>query len=316
MSLELVQQNDAAQAWQERRLGRTILKTYRTTVDIDSLLPNDKQPRVGPKKDEELQRQIEANDGIFEPLLVEPHPDLPGKFRIIDGDRRWTNSRVLVDDYKKNQFREIPVEITNRPLTDEERLRVWIYIHRQRKEWEAKEKEMVAYRLVDIVGRASSANILGITVPQLDKLVEIYELSEKLTNIAEPGASITWAREIKNLNKNLLTPTVLDSIIRRVNEKEITNSKDIRRLRQILKDPIARDEFLSKKGSIDSSFRKLAPPPKKKSQGLLGEIEELSQALQRHPWTSIAKLKDDPQAIKKIEEAEKLLRDLKKTLSK
>src|SRR5258705_1434814 len=277
MSLELVQSDAAQPVLQERRLGRTILKTYRTTVDIDSLLPNDKQPRVGPKKDEELQRQIEANDGIFEPLLVEPHPDLPGKFRIIDGDRRWTNSKVLVDDYKQNQFREIPVEVTNRPLTDEERLRVWIYIHRQRKEWDAKEKEMAAYSLVNIVRRASSANILGLTVRELDKLVEIYELSEKLANIAEPGASITWAREIKNLNKNLLTPTVVDTVIRRVNEKEITNSKDIRKLRQILKDPVAREGFLSDEGSIDSSFKRLAPTPKKKSQGLLGEIEELNQ---------------------------------------
>lgn len=315
MSLELVQSDAAQPVLQERRLGRTILKTYRTTVDIDSLVPNEKQPRLGPKKDEELQRQIEANEGIFEPLLVEPHPDLPGKFRIIDGDRRWTNSRVLVDDYKKNQFRQIPVEVTDRPLTDEERLRVWIYIHRQRKEWDAKEKEMVAYSLVNIVGRASSANILGITVRELDKLVEIYELSEKLTNIAEPGASITWAREIKNLNKSLLTPTVLDTIFRRVNDKEITNSKDIRKLRQILKDPIAREEFLAEEGSIDAAVKKLGPAPKKKAQGLLGEIEELSQALQRHPWTSLAKLKEDPQAIKKIEEAEKLLRDLKKTLS-
>jgi ParB family transcriptional regulator, chromosome partitioning protein len=316
MSLELVQPGNAAQPlWQERRLGRTILKTYRTTVDIDDLLPNEKQPRLGPKKDEELQRQIEANEGIFEPLLVEPHPDLPGKFRIIDGDRRWTNSRVLVDDYKKEHFRQIPVEVTDRPLTDEERLRVWIYIHRQRKEWDTKEKEMVAYSLVNIVGRASSANILGITVRELDKLVEIYELSEKLTNIADPGASITWAREIKNLNKKLVTPTVLDSIIRRVSDKEITNSKDIRKLRQVLKDPIAREEFLSAKGSIESSVKKLGPVPKRKPQGLLGEIEEISQALQRHPWTSIARLRGDAQAIKKIEEAEKLLRDLKKTLS-
>jgi hypothetical protein len=54
----------------------------------------------GPKIDEELQRQIEANGGLFEPLLVEPHPDLPGKFRIIDGDRRWTNSQVLVEQGK------------------------------------------------------------------------------------------------------------------------------------------------------------------------------------------------------------------------
>ena len=69
MALELVQKDEAARL-QERRLGRTILNTYRTTVDIDELLPNEKQPRLGPKKDEELQRQIEANEGIFEQLLV------------------------------------------------------------------------------------------------------------------------------------------------------------------------------------------------------------------------------------------------------
>src|SRR5215211_2096697 len=105
--------------WQERRLGRTILRTYRDTRDLYEVLPNHRQPRLGPKEDLELQRQIEANEGIFEPLLVEPHPDLEGKFRIIDGDRRWTNSRVLVDSQKKDQFRTIPSEITDRTLTDD-----------------------------------------------------------------------------------------------------------------------------------------------------------------------------------------------------
>ncbi len=66
---------------QERRLDRTILRTYRTKLDIDDVVPNPNQPRLGPKEDDELQRQIEANEGLFEPLLVEPHPDLPGKFR-------------------------------------------------------------------------------------------------------------------------------------------------------------------------------------------------------------------------------------------
>ena len=46
------------QNWQERRLGRTILRTYRTTLDIDDILPNTTQPRLGPKEDPELQRQI------------------------------------------------------------------------------------------------------------------------------------------------------------------------------------------------------------------------------------------------------------------
>src|SRR5579859_2037725 len=241
--------------WQERRLERTLLRSYRTTVDIDDVLPNPNQPRSGPKEDPELQRQIEANEGIFEPLLLEPHPDIPNKFRIIDGDRRWTNSKILVENQKKEQYRRIPAEITDRTLTDEERLRVWIYIHRQRREWDTKEKEMVAYSLVNMVGRASAANILGITVRELDKLVEIYDLSEKLTNLAEPGASITWAREIKNLNRKILTPTILDTIIKKVNEKEITNSKDLRKLRQILKDPVGKENFLSAEGSIESALK-------------------------------------------------------------
>ncbi len=162
---------------QERRLDRTVLRTYRTTADIDDIIPNNNQPRMGPKTDEELQRQIEANGGLFEPLLVEPHPEISKKFRVIDGDRRWTNSRVLVEQGKE-EYRRIPIEVTDRTLSEEDRLRVWIYIHRQRKEWDAKEKEMVAYRLVDIMGRASAANILGITVRELDKLVEIFELSQ------------------------------------------------------------------------------------------------------------------------------------------
>ena len=38
---------------QERRLGPTVLHTYRTTLDIDDIVPNDRQPRLGAKEDEE-----------------------------------------------------------------------------------------------------------------------------------------------------------------------------------------------------------------------------------------------------------------------
>ena len=40
---------------QERRLGRTILRTRPTKLDVDDLLPNEQQPRMGPKEDIELQ---------------------------------------------------------------------------------------------------------------------------------------------------------------------------------------------------------------------------------------------------------------------
>lgn len=302
--------------WHERRLGRTILRTYRTTVDIDEVLPNPNQPRRAPKEDVELQRQIEANEGVFEPLLLEPHPDHSGKFRIIDGDRRWTNSKTLVEVEKKEKFRKLPAEITDQTLSDEERLRTWVYIHRQRKEWDAREKEMVAYRLVDMMGRASAANILGITVRELDKLVDTFELSEKLTNLKEPGASITWAREIKNLNKRLLAPDVLDTLIIKINQHEITNSKDVRKLRQILKDPVAKADFMSDKGSVESALLKVSPRKAQKSEGLLADLEELNESLRRYPWTELSALKGDTQALSRIDDAAKLLKELRKALSK
>ena len=160
-------------------------------------------------------------------MLVEPHPDLPGKFRIIDGDRRWTNSKILVSQGRE-QYRQVPVEVTDRTLSHEERLRVWIYIHRQRKEWDTKEKEMVAYRLVDLVGRAAGG-ILGVTVRELDRLVEVFELSEKFTGLREPGAGITWARELMGASKKLLSPAVVDAVVKKVSQR-ITNSKDLRKL--------------------------------------------------------------------------------------
>jgi ParB family chromosome partitioning protein len=300
-------------AFQERRLGGTVLRTRRSLVDIDDLIPNDRQPRIGPKEDEELQRQIEANEGLFEPLLVEPHPDLPDKLRIIDGERRWTNSVVLANQGKQ-QFRQLPVEVTDRTLSDEERLRAWIYIHRQRKEWDAKEKEMVAYRLVELVGRASAANILGVTIRELDKLVHVFELSERFDNLREPGAAITWARELNGVNKALLTPSVIDAVVAKVGRKQITNSKDLRKLRVILRDPVAKAHFLEEAAGIDSAMLRVAND-KPSDKGLISQLEVAMNAIRQTPWTQLDELKGDPTVLRRIDEAAKLLSDLRNNLS-
>lgn len=301
---------------QERRLGATVLHTYRTTLDLDDVVPNERQPRLGPKEDEELQRQIVANEGLFEPLLVEPHPDVPGKFRIIDGERRWTNSSVLASQGHV-QYRSVPVEITDRTLSDDERLRMWIYIHRQRKEWSAREKEMVAYRLVDLLGRASAANILGISLRELDKLVDIYELSSRFSGLRDPGASITWARELMGLSKKMRTPSVVDAVVDKVQAKRVTNSKDLRKLRKILPDPVAREHFLSREGDIDSAMLRLAPSEKRDTKGGLGgDLQAAVDAMKRMPWTALAELKGDPEILGTIDEAEALLKSLRKAIAK
>jgi ParB family transcriptional regulator, chromosome partitioning protein len=300
--------------FQERPLGPTVLRTYRRAVDIDDVVPNKMQPRLGPKEDEELQRQIKENGGVFEPLLVEPHPEIDGKFRIIDGERRWTNSRVLVEQ-GKDQYRRISIEVTDRTLSDEDRLRVWIYIHRQRKEWDAKEKEMVAYQLIKLVGKSSAADILGITMRELDRLVEIFELSERFKGLKDLGASITWARELIGVNNKLRTPTVIDAVVKKVAERRITNSKDLRKLRVILPDPVARENFLSAEGSLESAMLRLGAPARKEKGGLSSDLEAVVESMKRVPWTALADLKKDPEILKKIDEASELLNALRKTLS-
>lgn len=297
---------------QERRLGRNVLRTRPAKLDVDDLLPNENQPRIGPKEDVELQRQIVANEGVFEPLLVEPHPDFDDKYRIVDGDRRWTNTKILVEQGKE-ALRILPVEITDRTLEEEERLRVWIYIHRQRKEWDAREKEMVAYRLVDLVGRASAANILGITVRELDKLVDIYQLSERFTELREPAAAITWARELNGVSKKLLTPSVIDAVVKKVNEKRISNSKDLRKLRQILRDPIAKQHFLSREGDIDSALLRVREPATKRA-GLGNDIAGLTEAVSKYPWTELQNLKGDTELLKTIDRAQDVLAKLRDAL--
>jgi ParB family chromosome partitioning protein len=297
---------------QERRLDRTIIRTYRASADLDEIVPNPKQPRLGPKEDDELQRQIEANEGLFEPLLVEPHPEFAGRFLIIDGDRRWTNCRALVARGKE-QYRRVPIEVTDRTLSEEERLRVWIYIHRQRKEWDAKEKEMVAYRLVDLMGRVSAANILGITVRELDKLVEIFEVSERFKSLRDPSAAITWARELMGVSKKMLTPSVVDAVVKKVNEKRITNSKELRKLRTILPDPVARAEFLRDSGDMDTAQLRLGPK-EKKSSGLMLNINATVETMRSLPWTDLQGMKGDREVLNKLEEAEALLQSLRKAL--
>ena len=298
---------------QDRPLGGTVLRTYRTKGDIDDILPNEMQPRLGPKEDEELQRQIKDNEGIFEPLLVEPHPHIEGKFRIIDGERRWTNSKVLVRQ-GKDSYRTIPLEVTDRTLSDEERLRAWVYIHRQRKEWDAKEKEMVAYQLIKLVGRASAADILGISFRELERLVEVFELSERFKGLKDLSASITWARELIGVSNKLRTTEVIDAVVKKVAERRITNSKDLRKLRVILPDPVARQNFLSDEGDLETAMLRLAAPPQKIKNGLAEELAVAVESLKRVPWTALADLKKDQNLLSKIDEVSALLHSLRSAL--
>ncbi|MFL5121116.1 MAG: hypothetical protein ACJ8C8_11725, partial [Microvirga sp.] len=148
-----------------------------------------------------------------------------------------------------------------------------------------------------------------------DKLVEVFEVSERFKSLRDPGGAITWARELMGVSKKLLTPSVTEAVVKKVNQKRITNSKDLRKLRAILPDPVARQHFLSDDGDLESAMLRLAPVAKKTKGGLAGELDAAVEAMKRVPWTALEELKGDPDILKKIEDAELLLKSLRKSLS-
>jgi ParB family chromosome partitioning protein len=109
---------------------------------------------------------------------------------------------------------------------------------------------------------------------------------------------------------------VVDTIVDKINEKLITNSKELRRLRPILKDPVAKDCFLQPATTINDALEKLegVPNAKPKKSGLAGDLDAIVDSIRKHPWTALAELRGDEDTLRTIDEAEKLLRDLKKTL--
>ena len=106
--------------------------------------------------------------------------------------------------------------------------------------------------------------------------------------------------------------------MRRVNEREISNSKDIRKLRKVLKDPVAEDAFLNKSESIDSSLKHIQGLKKtaSKKQGLAGDVQAICESIRKQPWTELAKMKGDKKLIEQINEAKELLKQLKKSIAK
>ncbi|TMQ13718.1 MAG: hypothetical protein E6J90_28015 [Deltaproteobacteria bacterium] len=94
---------------------------------------------------------------------------------------------------------------------------------------------------------------------------------------------------------------MLDTIVEKINGKLITNSKDVRRLRAILKDPVAKDCILSDGTSINDALEKLGEPAPPRPNGLAGDLGAIVASIRKHPWTALAELRGNDDAIRTIE---------------
>ena len=103
------------------RLGRGLASLFGDTsperalagtagsTPIDALEPNPFQPRTVISEDDlaELAASI-REQGLLQPILIRNHPDRPGRFQIIAGERRWRAAKLA-------GLREIPSFLRDLP---------------------------------------------------------------------------------------------------------------------------------------------------------------------------------------------------------
>jgi ParB family chromosome partitioning protein len=82
----------------------------------------------------------------------------------------------------------------------------------------------------------------------------------------------------------------------------------------ILRDPVARAQFTEDSATIDSAMLRVAAPAKT-GNGLVDQLDAAMKAIRDVPWTKLEELRGNPEVVKRVAEAEELLRSLRLNLT-
>jgi len=141
-------------------------------IPIDLLEPGPFQPRgpIAQASLDELAASI-RRAGVLQPLLARPHPQAPGHFQIIAGERRWRASQIA-------GLAELPVVV--RPLGDSEAMAAALIENLQREDLNPVEEARGYKRLIDEFGltHQALAEALGKSRAHLSNTLRLLGLPE------------------------------------------------------------------------------------------------------------------------------------------
>ena len=151
-------------------------------VAIDLITPNPDQPRQSfpPAEMQELTESIRRN-GILQPLLLRPHPDQPGKYQIIAGERRWRAAQAA-------QLHEAPAVIRN--LSDRDVLEIAIIENIQRADLNPIDEAAGYAQLIEKFSytQVQLAEAMGKSRPYIANMLRLMTLPEQVREFVASGA--------------------------------------------------------------------------------------------------------------------------------
>lgn len=150
-------------------------------IAIEKLHPGRYQPRRTMDQ-EELQDLAQSirELGVLQPILVREHPDRPGDYEIIAGERRWRAAQLA-------QLHEVPVLI--KVLSNKETLEVALVENLQREDLSPLEEAVGLQRLMDEFGHTQDAlaKAVGKSRPHVANMLRLLGLPDAVKAMVDKG---------------------------------------------------------------------------------------------------------------------------------
>ncbi len=152
-----------------------------SSLPIESLEPSPFQPRqvMEPEALAELAESIRAR-GVLQPLLARPHPEKPGTYQIIGGERRWRASQQA-------GLHEIPVLV--RDLDDSDAMAAALVENLQRADLNPMEEAEGFSRLIEDyrLTQDELAQAIGKSRPHITNTLRLLRLPPALRQDVTQG---------------------------------------------------------------------------------------------------------------------------------
>jgi ParB family chromosome partitioning protein len=118
--------------------------------------------------------------GVLQPLLVRPHPERPGEFEILAGERRWRAAAAA-------KLAEVPVLV--RETSNREALEIALVENVQRQDLNPIEEARGYQRLVGEFNHTQEeiARVTGKSRPHITNMMRLLNLPDEILDLVEQG---------------------------------------------------------------------------------------------------------------------------------
>lgn len=151
------------------------------SLPVDIIERGRYQPRhdFNPEALQELADSISAQ-GVVQPIVVRPHPDKPGQYELIAGERRWRATQLA-------GLHDIPVVI--REVSDQAAMAMGLIENIQREELNPMEQAFALQRLIDefALTHQEASEAVGRSRAAVSNLLRLLALQQEVKDLLEAG---------------------------------------------------------------------------------------------------------------------------------